>query len=145
MQTLSVQTNSMEPALHPGDAVVVKKVAARALRAGDVIAYRDPLHPAIFITHRIVTINARKNTVVTKGDNESVADTPFDTSLIIGRVSYGLVKAGYLLDFLRSPAGLILGTYMPAAIVLWLELRRLKIFYTPTVYRLDRGESAPQV
>lgn len=101
------------------------------------------MHPVVTITHRIVSIGVSKNLVTTKGDNSPVADTPFDTSLIIGRVSYGMAKVGYLLDFLRSPTGLIFGTYIPATVVLWLEFRRLKLFYASTVYRLDPWQVCP--
>jgi signal peptidase len=134
-QLLSIQTASMAPQLKTGDAIVTKPVPLSSLKSGDVISYHDPLHASVIITHRIISIDQPKHLVITKGDSAPMADPPFDSTLIIGRVSYGLAKLGYALNFLRSPAGLIIGTYIPALGIVLSELRRLGRVYSRPTYR----------
>jgi len=135
-QLLSVQTASMAPLLKSGDAVVVKPVPEKSLKVGDIITYRDPNHARVTITHRVISVDKSKHLLITKGDNAPIADPPFDLSLVIGRVSYGLPKLGYVLDFFRSRAGLVSLIYIPAAGIIWNELRRLHQSYQHPTYRL---------
>jgi len=135
-QLLSVQTASMSPLLKPGDAVVTKPVAFSSLRPDDVISYHNPAHYQVIITHRIISIETAKHLIITKGDATPIPDQPLDSSLVIGRVSYGLAKAGYILNFLRSPAGLIAAVYLPALCIVLKELRLLVRNYSRPTYQL---------
>lgn len=133
-QLLSVQTGSMAPAIQPGDAVLVEKVGLKTLRIGDVISFHSigsgQVGPSL-ITHRIVELDVHKGFIQTRGDNNVTADQPIDVTLIVGRVTRLLPNMGYLLDFVRSRVGLTIGVYVPAAIIVLAELRRLIVYYSP--------------
>lgn len=133
VRLLSVQTGSMAPALRPGDAVAVRQVETADLKPGDVISFRSPADPGVVITHRIVRVGSADGiiTIITKGDSNASADQPLKPSLVIGRVERSLPNAGYLIDFIHSPAGLIAGVYLPAAFLVFGELRRLTAYYRP--------------
>ncbi len=69
-----ISTESMEPELKKGDAIIIKKVAEDQLRVNDIITFK--INGEI-ITHRIVRIddvNSEKF-YITKGDNNNVEDS----------------------------------------------------------------------
>ena len=69
-----ISTESMEPELKKGDAIIIKKVAEDQLRVNDVVTFK--INGEI-ITHRIVRIddvNSEKF-YITKGDNNNVEDS----------------------------------------------------------------------
>lgn len=136
VQVMSVQSGSMAPAIKRGDAVVLRSVDKHTLAVGDVVSYRSPANQSVIITHRITRVESNWNLVVTKGDNANRADKPVPMSEIIGRVDARVAYGGFGLDFLRSPAGLISSVYIPAAIIVILELKRLAIYYHKPTYRL---------
>ena len=74
--------------------------------------------------------------MITKGDNTPRNDKPLPMSQIIGKVDYKVAYLGYGLNFLRSPAGLITAVYLPALLIIVLELKRLATHYTKPTYRL---------
>ena len=68
-----ITTNSMEPSIKDGDAILIKKTKEGDLKEGDVITFdRDNES----ITHRIVSVHEEdgKYLYVTKGDNNNVED-----------------------------------------------------------------------
>ena len=84
----------MEPVIHPGDVVLVRKLREeqeiKALSEGTVISFR---RGDISITHRILAVRedeAGTRTFITKGDNNPSADTevvhPNDISGTVIRV-----------------------------------------------------------
>jgi len=136
---LSVQTNSMAPTLVKGDAIVLKHSNLSTLKVGDIVSYRSPLNPNVIITHRIVFIDKSRSVVVTKGDNVATTDGPINVSQIVGQVSRTIDRLGYILDFLRSPTGLITTLYIPAIGIFSLELSRLTKYYLRPTYRLHQS------
>ena len=136
VQVMSVQSGSMTPAIKRGDAVVLRPVSHQMLAVGDVVSYRSSADQSIIITHRIVQIERNWGLVITKGDNVERADKPVPMSEIIGRVDTRIVYGGFVLNFLRSTAGLVAGVYAPAAVIVVLELRRLAAYYSKPTYRL---------
>src|SRR3989338_2546120 len=65
-----VLSGSMQPAIYPGDVIVVKKTNSQLLNKGDVVLFEDPKVAGKKITHRIVE-NKEKDgvkTYYTKGD-----------------------------------------------------------------------------
>ena len=69
-----ISTESMEPELKKGDAIIIKKVSEDQLRVNDVVTFK--INGEI-ITHRIVRIddvNSEKF-YITKGDNNKVEDS----------------------------------------------------------------------
>lgn len=69
-----ISTESMEPELKKGDAIIIKKVSEDQLRVNDVVTFK--INGEI-ITHRIVRIDDvnSKKFYITKGDNNNVEDS----------------------------------------------------------------------
>lgn len=77
-----VEGMSMEPTLQSGDLViVVKRVSADDVKAGDVVVYR---RGGTLIIHRVVKIES--GTLITKGDNNWLPDPPVSFQSVIGKV-----------------------------------------------------------
>ena len=68
-----ISTESMEPEIKKGDAIIIKKVDEEQLKVNDIITFKIDEE---VITHRIVQINdnGTEKTYVTKGDNNNVED-----------------------------------------------------------------------
>ena len=113
----SVRTGSMEPAYHPGDAVLIGP-ASDALTVGDVITFRPPGSPTS-VTHRVVSTAG--TSVTTKGDANTSVDTwQLDRSMIEGEVIERLPSFGYALIYLQQPTGVAsLMTFGLAVVMLW--------------------------
>ena len=111
-----VLSGSMEPELSVDDLIIVRKAGEYSV--GDVVVYRSG---RMSVVHRIVS--ADEKTVVTKGDANNAADAPISPSDIDGRVVCSIPKAGVVVDFLRTPLGvvIILGA---AFLLLELSFRR---------------------
>lgn len=69
-----ISTESMEPELKKGDAIIIKKVSEDQLRVNDVVTFK--INGEI-ITHRIVRIDEvnSEKFYITKGDNNNVEDS----------------------------------------------------------------------
>ena len=102
-----ILTGSMEPGIHPGDVILVRKLRAEeeleALSEGTVISYhRD----RISITHRIQEIQedeAGNRQFITKGDNNASADAaPVKPNQIDGRVVRVVPRLGIPVLLLNS-------------------------------------------
>ncbi|MDR5657351.1 signal peptidase I [Halodesulfurarchaeum sp. HSR-GB] len=82
-QSYVVLSGSMEPAVSPGDVVIVNAVPASAVEVGDVITYGGS-QTSPPTTHRVIDIQQQDGELVfeTKGDNNENADialTPAST------------------------------------------------------------------
>jgi signal peptidase I len=101
-----VAGHSMEPTLHTGDFVVVRRRAR--YRRGDVIAYRVPRGEpgaGALVIHRVIGGSARTGYRV-QGDNRRLPDLwrprPAD---IAGRMRVHVPQLGRRLAALRTPGG----------------------------------------
>ena len=74
-----VATGSMEPAISKNDIIITKKNSTYEIN--DIITFSKDKN---YITHRIISKN--NDTYITKGDANNTADTPIETSSIIGKV-----------------------------------------------------------
>ena len=92
----AVQSDSMAPRLHRGDAVFVRKVSFDDLAVGDIVSAHFPGDDGIF-THRIIAIDRENRTVETRGDY-NLSDDPMPTkeSDIIGKLWLSVPYVGYL-------------------------------------------------
>jgi signal peptidase I len=124
-ELLSVQTGSMAPLFYAGDAVLVRPVTFSTIRAGDVVSYRNPQKPSVIVSHRVQSINNEAGTLITKGDNIAAADIPVAAGQLQGRVIQRIPAIGYVLNWLHQPAGLIALLYVPAALILVAEMRKI--------------------
>lgn len=70
-----VPTDSMEPTINKGDYIMFTKANYDSVGVGDIIIYRSSKD--IFIVHRIVDsgVDSKGNYYITKGDNNTIADT----------------------------------------------------------------------
>ena len=136
MQVMTVESSSMAPNIRKGDSVLLSTVESKDLKVGDVVSYRSPADQSVIITHRIIEVEPTWGQIVTKGDNVARNDKPVAMSAITGKVHYQVAYLGFVLDFLRSPAGLITCVYLPALTIVAMELRRLALHYTQPTYRL---------
>ena len=95
-----VKTGSMAPALEAGDAIVTQQ--QQQYRRGDVITFR--LDSGAIITHRLV---ATAPALQTKGDaNDEVDIWTVRSDQVLGAMARRIPFGGYVLVFLRQPAGI---------------------------------------
>jgi signal peptidase I len=96
-----VTSGSMEPGWHRGDVVVTRSVDADTLRVGDVITFAVG---GARVVHRIVEIDQSSDgrVLVTRGDNNPVADQPVREKAVEGKVLFSVPAAGHPILFLQS-------------------------------------------
>lgn len=133
LRSFTVMSGSMEPAIHAGDLVVNRPIAASDARIGDVITFHPPTGPDR-VTHRVHSMIARGDSVVfeTKGDaNTSVESWKLGRDGRIGRVVLGVRRLGWVVAWLRQPGMLLLVIVLPAVglgiwelIALWRPARQ---------------------
>ncbi|OGL43477.1 MAG: hypothetical protein A2161_15850 [Candidatus Schekmanbacteria bacterium RBG_13_48_7] len=88
---LRVKTNSMEPAIHPLDRVVISPCLYESLFPGDMVVFKDK---SDFIIHRMVSkyVNG-KEYIITKGDRSPFFDPPVRFDKLLGKIT-GIIKFG---------------------------------------------------
>lgn len=96
-----VQSGSMEPALSIGDLLFVTQEDSYSV--GDIVVYQSE---SILVVHRIVVLS--DDNVITKGDANNAADAPFSAQNIKGKVVFSIPLVGYLVDFVKTPLGILL-------------------------------------
>ncbi|GAA0469516.1 signal peptidase I [Alkalibacillus silvisoli] len=102
---LNVLSGSMEPKVSPGDIIIVKNTDA--IEENDVITFRD--HQNNLVTHRVIDVIEESGTAhyETKGDANNTPDHILVTNEeIVGKLSFSIPKAGYMMDFLKGPFGI---------------------------------------
>ena len=121
----TVGGDSMEPALKHGSVALAAPTSPRALRVGDIIAYRQsPENPPVL--HRIVQITTGEDgqlAFITQGDQNPTPDAQLVALQGPGdKVLYTVPYAGYVLDITSSTAGriLLIGVPLPALLVMFL-------------------------
>lgn len=127
LQLLSIQTASMAPLLQPGDAVLVLRTDPNSLQPGAVISFR--VADGTVVTHRLIGFDHGR--FLTQGDSNHSVDAPVEPSALVGRTRLSFNNLGYVINFLRSPAGLLLSIYLPALAVVAIEFRHLLRYYQP--------------
>ena len=111
-----VLSGSMEPAMSPGDAIVVREAAPGEITERDVITFRtDSETPT---THRVIDVIERDGTVayVTKGDaNEDPDSGTVSHEQVLGEVLVTLPLLGYVVRFVNTPVGFAVVVVGPLA------------------------------
>ncbi|MER7797376.1 signal peptidase I [Microbacterium sp. NPDC096154] len=134
-QSLTVLTGSMEPALRPGDVVVVRGIAidevCGGIGVGDIVTYLpEPDDPSL-ITHRVVgkTIGTFDDgtacRLITQGDANSAADPPVSPEQVRGVFLYGVPQVGWARQWAAQNATLLL-IAAGVAVVAWLLWDQLR-------------------
>lgn len=96
---LTVLTGSMEPALAPGDLVVVRPAPADDIRVGDVITFQPVSDDPALVTHRVTGLTIESGGVTgftTQGDANSAADDAIVADQVKGRVVYSVPWVGHV-------------------------------------------------
>lgn len=109
---LIVLSGSMQPALYPGDVVVIREKKAQEYKIGDIVTYLDG--QTVF-THRIIAQEAGQ--FVLKGDNNNTVDDMIGAEQLEGKVVLTIPKIGIFMVFLKRPSGMAL---MALLILLWI-------------------------
>lgn len=130
---MSVESNSMSPVMHRGDAVLISK-RDTSPRLGDVVSFASPANPKVVITHRVIGVDNHRGMIETRGDDTSLIDAPIPGWNIIGKVTHVLPKMGIVLGLLKNPLGLIVLIYLPALGVIISEIKRLSSYYTTGIH-----------
>ena len=119
---LSVNGHSMEPKIGEGDAIVIFPVNTNEIRTGDIITY---LHEDISITHQVIGFEDGK--IQTKGINLPHKD-PYlvERSEVIGKHLVTIPYGSFVAVFVRSPAGFLTLIFLPSALIIVNEGRKIK-------------------
>ena len=111
-----VKGESMEPALHAGDVVLIKRVPASQIREGDIIAYEIPDAAGIGsagslsgILHRVVGTKFKEGqrVLVTRGDNGEIDPWPVLPSAIQGKLELRIPWIGKPVLLATSARGIL--------------------------------------
>ncbi len=101
----AVLSGSMEPGIKVGAIVYERAFKPEALKEGTVITYK--LSEGTLVTHRIVSIDWKNKTVVTKGDANNTTDAAevsFDQ--ITGVYVFTIPYLGYISIYAKTPVGI---------------------------------------
>lgn len=124
------RSDSMAPALHAGDLLISKPMAARDAKVGQTITFADPDRPGQTLTHRVRSIRPARGgqlRFVTRGDanlgKNAVERWQIKPEGAVSRVTYSLPAVGGLWeDLRRSP--LIIALIAAAALAVLISMLR---------------------
>lgn len=121
-----VLSGSMEPAIHTGSAVIVQPADVDKLAVNDIITFKGFDGSNTLITHRIAEVNKEQLSFTTKGDANDVTDpNEVPASDVVGKVSFSVPYAGYVMNFAKSKMGLLVLVILPGTFIIALEIRKL--------------------
>lgn len=129
-KVLMVLSGSMKPTLKTGGIAVV--VPSKNYLPGNIISFYQDANKKNIVTHRILFKQypdgvTGKPLYLTGGDaNKNVDQVKIKDDQIIGKLLFSLPYLGYLANFVKTPAGLILLIIVPATIIVYEELKRVK-------------------
>jgi signal peptidase len=141
----TVVSGSMSPVLHVGEFAVAQPTDPGTIKEGDIIAFKAPDEPDTVITHRVIGVVNKGDSVAfrTKGDANSSPDgflVPADN--LEGKIVFHVPYFGYLIGWSRTPLALALIIGIPTAIVIvWLR-RKLRGLALPKTQRTAETEVA---
>lgn len=114
-----ILSGSMEPALSPGDVVIVSDTAS--VEVGDIITFSNG--GSIPVTHRVVGV--QDGQYVTKGDANGNPDTaPVAPGSVLGGVVYTIPLIGYVILWANTPTGQVALVLVPLFLLGVSSLRR---------------------
>ena len=103
-QSLTVVSGSMTPTLGVGSVVIDDVISPAEARPGDIVTFKDPLHPRQ-LTHRLQKVRVEGDTfyMTTLGDaNDAPEHWTVPRTGHIGRVVAHLPKLGYARSWVSS-------------------------------------------
>lgn len=123
-QTMLVSSGSMAPTIQVGDAVVIHRTTADAVRPNDIVTYAAPRSPGV-VTHRVLQVRDidGRRWLQTKGDAAARPDpnlTPGEA--VRGKVVLVLPRMGYILHLARTMWGGLLTIGLPLTVLIAREV-----------------------
>lgn len=109
-----ILSDSMKPAMDPGDVIFIKKINVDNLKAGDIITFQKE---EFIATHRIIKFEDKS--IITQGDNNNLADDPLTKENVIGKYMFKVPKIGYFYSFVWSPIGIIVISTIIVIIIIY--------------------------
>jgi signal peptidase I len=103
----TVVSGSMEPELKVGSIAVTRPVGAEEISVGDVITFRSPTSGKI-TSHRVLAIESGPSFLTEANANEAADSFVIPAREVGGRVCLHVPLAGYVLQRLVTPTGLLL-------------------------------------
>ncbi len=130
---LIVLSGSMEPAIMPGDMVIIRKQTPDQYKIGDIATYQEG---ATTFTHRIVA--EADGAFVLKGDNNNVADDTVSAEQFIGKMIIRIPFIGIAILFFKTPPGMLVLLILLTLIIygeeLYEKIRRKPNRYQASAY-----------
>lgn len=123
---MTVLSGSMEPEIKGGSIIIVKPYSD--YKIGDVITFGPRNETQTPTTHRIYDIKVVGGSPVyiTKGDANNAPDQKeVNKSDVLGKVLFSVPFMGYVVDFVKKPIGFILIIIVPAAIIIYDEIKKI--------------------
>ena len=127
-QFLTVLSPSMTPALDVGGIVAVVPTDPATIQVDDILVYRPPTRQSVLVTHRVIERSEEGGRIVfrTQGDANNVADSyAVPASSVLGTVKLHIPLAGYILSFVRTPAGFLLLLVLPGLVLVGMEVAKI--------------------
>ncbi len=127
ISTYVVATGSMEPAIKTGS--VVFSTQSDDIQEGDVIVFTSPLDAETIIIHRVIDIEEYDGIAlyITKGDNNETQDNwKVDDTEIKGEMIMPVPYLGYVINWLKTPAGFITLLILPAILLILSQIKKIK-------------------
>lgn len=129
----AVQTGSMTPTFPTGALVLDRPVDDAPPQVGDVITFQTSQG---LVTHRVHAVQPRG--VETKGDaNDSPDSALVRPAHVLGVVTWGMAKLGYVVVFFQQPTG------APSILLLGLSIWFAWLLFFPAKSSSDDGVAAP--
>lgn len=127
----------MQPVFAAGDALIVLPVDTNKVQPGEIVSYRNPTGDNTIVSHRIVAIDSKLQTVTTRGDAQKQAEpVAMTSSQMVGRVVGMVPGLGRAMMFVQNPIALIAVIYVPMAVLLFREMERLYRHFSRPQYQL---------
>lgn len=92
----------------------VKKADAASVKVDDIITFRES--GGNLITHRVVEVinNSGEISFATKGDNNNMTDDELvQAENLLGKQSFFIPNAGYLVKTIQTPLGMLMVVILP--------------------------------
>lgn len=124
---LVVKSGSMEPKIKTGSLIFIQKQSE--YQKDDIVTFGSVNDANTLITHRILEVEESDGNKVirTKGDFNQIEDkdkAPY--SSIVGEYNFGIPFLGFLIDFAKTPPGVVILVIIPATIIIYDEFQNIK-------------------
>ena len=137
-RVLVIHGGSMEPSIKLGSVIITKSIDPNLVKVGDIVSFSIPDSKAgnnksqTIATHRVVDIKREKIyrdigtlSFRTKGDANQEPDMQMiGAANILGKVRIAIPYAGYVVQFSKTPLGIVVMILVPGLILATGEMRK---------------------